>query len=200
MRRLLHLMAAQLVCCHRNKPKVTTVFSVAFLSLVIYRLVAHPPLPSCQQHDPDVAAIFHDKDVYEWEWQNWTVRDWILSLLAAGTAITAALKNAFSSHKQAETGNDRNPPRGTASVTVDNWVMTFAALTVIATTLDSKMRASTQAERYRRGDLILQYAPMDYLANNDKKALLAPWHKESWREFQKHWARATIRNRTQVRR
>ena len=42
-----------------------------------------------------------DSKKYEILWMRWTVVDWVLGLLAAGTAITAATKNAFTTHSQA---------------------------------------------------------------------------------------------------
>src|SRR5665213_2063292 len=55
--------------------------------------------------------------------------------------------------------------------------MALAALTIIATTLDAKMHAGVQADRYRRGDLILQEALIDYKVSKDQEPLVASWHK-----------------------
>jgi hypothetical protein len=169
---------------------------VALLALVvvIYRLARLPSQHPFDQYEPAVKAVLWDQKVYEWEWQNWTVADWVFTLLAAGTAITAAVKNAFSSHAQSQaalTEEELNKLSDTDKAAVikkvvesssrgnavDKWVMAFAGLTVVATTLNAKLQAGTQADRYRRGDLILQSARMDYLSNNDTKALLASWHQ-----------------------
>jgi hypothetical protein len=164
------------------------------LGVVVYRLAWLPSQHPFDQYKPDVKAVLYDQKVYEWEWQNWMVADWVFTLLAAGTAITAAVKNAFSSHAQSQAAlteeelNKLPEPDKAAAMkkakesssrgnSVDKWVMAFAGLTVVATTLNAKLQAGTQADRYRRGDLILQSAKMDYLSTNDTKALLASWHQ-----------------------
>jgi hypothetical protein len=93
-----------------------------------------------------------DSKKYEILWMRWTVVDWVLGLLAAGTAITAAMKNAFTTHSQAAAvaaAAAANPP-SSVSLKVDMVVMIFAVLTIVATTLDAKMHAAQSAERYRR--------------------------------------------------
>jgi hypothetical protein len=108
--------------------------------------------------DPIAFAIANEQQVYAWNWTNWTATDWIMTILAAGTAIGAAVKNAFSAHNQVqaqsantsaylnevadatEKGQPLPAPRvaAPASNGIDKWVMALAALTIIATTLDSK--------------------------------------------------------------
>lgn len=59
--------------------------------------------------------------------------------------------------------------------------MWFAALTIVATTLDAKIHPAQLAERYRQGDLLLQDSIMDYRHSPklpaDDEALLVSWHQ-----------------------
>jgi hypothetical protein len=59
--------------------------------------------------------------------------------------------------------------------------MWFAALTIVATTLDAKIHPAQLAERYRQGDLLLQDGIMDYRHSQktaaDEQALLDVWHQ-----------------------
>ncbi len=134
------------------------------------------PAPVTETLPPGAQAIVLDSEWYEILWKRWTVTDWILGLLAAGTAVTAAVKNAFSSHNTNTGGTT-----GTASTQVDRAVMLFAALSVVATTLDAKMHPAQMAERYRQGDLLLQDAIMDYRLSAkteaDLDALRLTWHQ-----------------------
>jgi hypothetical protein len=126
--------------------------------------------------------IFYDAKWYEVLWMRWTAVDWVLTLLAAGTAVTAAVKNAFSAHSQAQdkaAGGDGAPSAN--SPKIDRVVMWFAALTIVATTLDAKIHPAQLAERYRQGDLLLQDSIMDYRHSPklpaDDEALLVSWHQ-----------------------
>ena len=134
---------------------------------------------------PDnVKYIFVDAKQYEVLWMRRTVTDWALGLFAAGTAIAAAVKNAFSAHNQAQSQSQGNANigRSQTSTNIDRVVMVCAALAVIATTLDAKMHAAQTAERYRQGDLLLQDAIMDYRlstesAQDKERELLEVWHQ-----------------------
>ena len=165
--------------------KVPKVLSLALSFAFCLTLVACAPKQTTEYVPDQVKSIINDAQWYEVLWMRWTVTDWVLTLLAAGTAITAAVKNAFSTHNQAQAQAAAAAVGGPAPVQtsgkVDKWVMVFAALTIIATTLDSKMHASQQAERYRMGDLLLQDGIMDYRLSKrtdvDQDNLLAVWHQ-----------------------
>jgi hypothetical protein len=167
---------------------------VAFIAtaavLIIWR-AHHAPLTAdtfFQRQGGVVADIANDQLEDAWLFINWTVADWLLTLLAAGTAIGAAVKNAFSAHNQAKSQAAVADAKaaGTipaaadvsaASSNVDKWVMVLAALTIAATTLDTKIHAGVQADRYRQADLLLQEALADYKANMKQDLLLASWHR-----------------------
>ncbi len=142
-------------------------------------LISCGPQPTNEQLPDVVKKIIDDAGWYHTLWTRWTLTDWVLTLLAAGTAISAAVKNAFSAHNQAQA--ERTGEVSKWSSRVDRWVMIFAALTIIATTLDGKMHAAQQAERYRLGDLLLQDAIMDYRGSSKRDAdvqnLLDRWHE-----------------------
>ncbi len=137
------------------------------------------PKPVTESVSDAAKNIFFDAKWYEVLWMRWTAVDWILSLLAAGTAIAAAVQNAFSNHAQAQAqaGGQVAP----ATARVDRLVMWFAALTIVATTLDAKIHPAQLAERYRQGDLLLQDGIMDYRHSPrtaaDEQALLDVWHQ-----------------------
>ncbi len=137
------------------------------------------PKPVTESVSDAAKNIFFDAKWYEVLWMRWTAVDWILSLLAAGTAIAAAVQNAFSNHAQAQAlaGGQAAP----ATARVDRLVMWFAALTIVATTLDAKIHPAQLAERYRQGDLLLQDGIMDYRHSPkkaaDEQALLDVWHQ-----------------------
>jgi hypothetical protein len=59
------------------------------------------PKPVTESVSDAAKNIFFDAKWYEVLWMRWTAVDWVLSLLAAGTAIAAAVQNAFSNHAQA---------------------------------------------------------------------------------------------------
>jgi len=143
------------------------------LVLVVWRAMPPPPTTDAAFMINTIPwDIANEQIQYARLFKNWTATDWILGILAAGTAIGAAVKNAFSAHNQIQAqavrvaaatdalAKGEQPLPGTvpplASNGVDKWIMALAALTIIATTLDAKMHAGVQADRYRRGDLILQ--------------------------------------------
>jgi hypothetical protein len=137
------------------------------------------PKPVTESVSDAAKNIFFDAKWYEVLWMRWTAVDWILSLLAAGTAIAAAVQNAFSNHAQAQAQAAAQAAPTTARV--DRLVMWFAALTIVATTLDAKIHPAQLAERYRQGDLLLQDGIMDYRHSQktaaDEQALLDVWHQ-----------------------
>jgi hypothetical protein len=154
---------------------VIVVLFFGFLVWLLFQLTN--PKPVTEGVSEAAKSIFYDAKWYEILWERWTVVDWLLSLLAAGTAVTAAVKNAFSAHTQ--TGSPEGDQGSSAKV--DRVVMWFAALTVVATTLDAKIHPAQLAERYRQGDLLLQDAIMDYRHSPkgpaDEEALLNVWHQ-----------------------
>lgn len=160
----------------RNTSCVALLALYLLLSCV---LVSCAPQPTNEQVPDVVKKIIDDAGLYHTLWTRWTLTDWVLTLLAAGTAISAAVKNAFSAHTQAQA--ERAGEVLKSSSRVDRWVMILAALTIIATTLDGKMHAAQQAERYRLGDLLLQDAIMDYRGSQQRDAdvqnLLERWHE-----------------------
>jgi hypothetical protein len=105
------------------------------------------PKPVTESVSDAAKNIFFDAKWYEVLWMRWTAVDWILSLLAAGTAIAAAVQNAFSNHAQAQAQAAAQAAPTTARV--DRLVMWFAALTIVATTL---MRRSTRHSLRRDTD------------------------------------------------
>jgi hypothetical protein len=137
------------------------------------------PTPVTESVSDAAKNIFFDAKWYEVLWMRWTAVDWVLSLLAAGTAIAAAVQNAFSNHAQARAQATAQTAPATAGV--DHLVMWFAALTIVATTLDAKIHPAQLAERYRQGDLLLQDGIMDYRHSQktaaDEQALLDVWHQ-----------------------
>src|ERR1700733_159786 len=82
------------------------------------------PKPVTESVSDAAKNIFFDAKWYELLWMRWTAVDWILSLLAGGTAIAAAVQNAFSNLTQAQAGAPAVPARAR----VDRLVMLFAAL------------------------------------------------------------------------
>jgi hypothetical protein len=98
------------------------------------------------------------------------------------------VKNAFSAHNQAKSQAAVADAKAAgavpaasdvsaASSNVDKWVMVLAALTIAATTLDTKIHAGVQADRYRQADLLLQEALADYKADMKQGLLLVSWHR-----------------------
>ena len=164
---------------------------IAVIGIIFWR--AQPtPVTTDKAFTPGTIPydIANEQLQYAWLFINWTATDWVLTLLAAGTAIGAAVKNAFSAHNQAQANADAakaaaagGDTEGGAKLAVpadngiDKWVMVLAALTIIATTLESKMHPDVQADRYRRGDLKLQDALIDYKVTKDQVPLVAEWHK-----------------------
>jgi hypothetical protein len=166
------------------------VFIATSAALIIWR-ARHAPLTAdafFQRQGGVVTDIANDQLEDAWLFINWTVADWLLTLLAAGTAIGAAVKNAFSAHNQAKSQAAVADAKAAgevpaasdvsaASSNVDKWVMVLAALTIAATTLDTKIHAGVQADRYRQADLLLQEALADYKADTKQDLLLASWHR-----------------------
>src|ERR1700691_3142675 len=79
------------------------------------------PKPVTESVSDAAKSIFFDAKWYEGLWTRWTAVDWILSVLAAGTAIAAAVQNAFSNHAQAQA--QAGGPAAPAPARVDRLVM-----------------------------------------------------------------------------
>jgi hypothetical protein len=120
--------------------------------------------------DRFVVLIYTDAYWFHENYMRWSAVDWALTAFSAGTAVGAAIKNAYSVKQ------DKN----TAS-TLDIALMILAVLAVLATTFDAKLHAGQLADQYRQGDLILQDAKMQFAKHiNDDGAqdkLLAEWQK-----------------------
>ncbi len=145
--------------------------------------------------DPDfVAKLVADYNWYHWNWILWTGTDWSLTLLSAGTAIAAAVKNAVAARPpvpvaappivgaaNAAQPNVAAPAQGQVPKDLDKWVMYLAAISVAATVLSGKMHPDVQADRYWRGHLVVQDALMHYAASDKSVAandlLVARWQK-----------------------
>jgi hypothetical protein len=159
-----------------------SVAGLAFAGIIAVGFFTTNPKLGTENASSEANYIFYDAKWYEVLWMRWTAVDWVLTLLAAGTAVTAAVKNAFSAHSQAQdkaAGGDGAPSAN--SPKIDRVVMWFAALTIVATTLDAKIHPAQLAERYRQGDLLLQDSIMDYRHSPklpaDDEALLVSWHQ-----------------------
>jgi hypothetical protein len=194
--------------------KLSKGLGLAMLLFVPLTVVGCKAKESTESVKPEMKFFFNEQKIYEQNWMNWTVTDWCLTLCAAGTAIAAAVKNAFSSQNQAQVQTKAQSDalkthtvavnnaiaaaaapgaplvlpqlpvpavQVPATSKIDKFVMFFAALTIIATTLDSKMHASQKADQYRQGDLLLQEALADYRISPktapDEERLLAAWHQ-----------------------
>jgi hypothetical protein len=122
-----------------------------------------------------VNRIVADAQWYSILWMRWIVVYWVLTLLAAGTAISTAIRSAYTTQHPAAKGGTPLPS------SFDGWLMGLAATTVIATVLLGAMRPDQAADRYRFGDLLLQDALTDYSASQkqdpDVRALLSSWHQ-----------------------
>lgn len=73
------------------------------IALIVWFHFTQPP-PITEDLAPGAKSIVLDAEWYQVLWMRWTVTDWFFGLLAAGTAVTAAVKNAFSSHNSAAGG------------------------------------------------------------------------------------------------
>lgn len=137
-------------------------FLILFIMAVIGFTVYHKlriPDPVATRIIPgnSVNAIYDDAAAYHLLWMRWTFTDWLLTFFAAGTAVSAAIKNAYSVRQE------KQDKAGWFDITL----MVLAVLAVLATTFDAKLHAAQLAEQYRAGDLILQNAEMTY-AQSDK--------------------------------
>ena len=137
-------------------------------------MVTNPtsPIPTAERAD----KIREDSKWYRRLYMRWTVVYWVLTLCAAGTAVSAAIKSAYSSmHPVSASGVNA---AGMAAY-LDMPVIWLAAITVVATALQGVMRADQLADRYRFGDLLLQTAIMKFdfspRTENDLSNLLAAW-------------------------
>lgn len=147
------------------------VFVVLFV--VYFLFMTKPDI----REDPDgdiVKMVYYDAAWFHKLYVRWTITDWTLTFLAAGTAVSAAIRNTYSSKKGTE---------GSASSmsSIDIILIVLAVLTVLATTFDGKLHAAQLAEKYRWGDLHLQTAKFYYAAHKDdhdaKEQLLTAWRE-----------------------
>ena len=97
-----------------------------------------------------VNRIIADAQTYSTLWQRWIVTYWVLTVLAAGTAISTAIRSAYTTQHPA-VGKYGAP----LPVKLDGWLIGLAAGTVVATVLLGAMRPEETADRYRFGDLLL---------------------------------------------
>jgi hypothetical protein len=136
--------------------------------LIYHFLLTKPDI----RDDPNsnlVDMIYLDASWFHKLYVRLSITDWSLTFLAAGTAVSAAIKNTYASKADAN-----------ASLSsIDILLIVLAVLTVLGTTFDGKLHAGQLAEKYKAGDLHLQTAKFIYAASNkdaDAKAkLLASW-------------------------
>jgi hypothetical protein len=118
-----------------------------------------------------VDVIYLDATWFHKLYVRWSITDWTLTFLAAGTAVSAAIKNTYSS-KTAPT---------TSLSWLDILLIVFAVMTVLASTFDAKLHAGQLADKYRAGDLHLQKAKVDYEASKKDadaiEKLRLAWHE-----------------------
>lgn len=152
---------------------VFAIVAVLFVMFLIYHFFLTKPDVDIRDspNSNAVDMIFLDATWFHKLYIRWSIIDWSLTFLAAGTAVSAAIKNTYSSKTDA-----------TPSLSwLDILLIVLAVLTVLATTFDGKLHASQLAEKYRAGDLRLQEAKIDYAASNKdqdaKNKLLAAWHE-----------------------
>ena len=159
----------------KHRRDVLFVVLGVFASLVCIALLYHFFLTKPDiREDPNgniVDMVYFDASWFHKLYVRWTLTDWSLTFLAAGTAVSAAIKNTYSSKTNA----------ATELSWVDLLLIVLAVLTVLATTFDGKLHAAQLAEKYRYGDLRLQTAKFIYAASNKdaeaKAQLLASWRE-----------------------
>lgn len=112
-------------------------------------------------------------------WIRWLLTDWGLTFFAAGTVVTAAIKNAYSSKSGVQ-----NNLSG-----MDLAVAVLAVGAVLASTFQAKLHASELADRYRYGDLKLQDGKAQYLydlSSGKTPSEAAKSLFETWQDAQKY--------------
>jgi hypothetical protein len=112
-------------------------------------------------------------------WVRWLLTDWGLTFFAAGSAVTAAIKNAYSSKSAAQAAPSK----------MDLLVGFLAVGAVLASTFAAKLHASEFADLYRYGDLTLQDAKASYLYDLSSGQSQADATKAlyvAWQDAQKH--------------
>lgn len=148
-----------------------TLLAAALIFFLVYHFWLRLPEAVDAPQGDAVSLIYTDAYWFHQLWMRWTGVDWVLTALATGTAISAVIKNAFST-KQAATAEPSF---------FDKVLVVLAVLTVLATTFDGKLHAGQLADKYRSGDIILQRAKIDYSASKktetDKAELLNKWHQ-----------------------
>jgi hypothetical protein len=123
--------------------------------------------------------IFNDALWFHELWIRWLLTDWGLTFFAAGSAVTAAIKNAYSSKSGVQTNLSR----------MDLAVAILAVGAVLASTFEAKLHASELADRYRYGDLKLQDAKAQYLYDLSSGKSQTDATKslyEAWKDAQKY--------------
>lgn len=157
----------------RKRPWPAVALFVILISLLIAGIVhlSRTPKIDFPNHDRFVVLIYTDAYWFHENYMRWSVVDWALTAFAAGTAVSAAIKNAYSVKQEKQDAPSK----------VDITLMILAVLAVLATTFDAKLHAGQLAEQYRKGDLILQDAKMRFEKHiNDPDAqekLLAEWQR-----------------------
>ena len=159
----------------RYRRDVLLVVLGVFASLVCIALLYHFFLTKPDiREDPNgniVDMVYFDAGWFHKLYVRWTITDWSLTFLAAGTAVSAAIKNTYSSKTNAQTELSW----------IDILLIVLAVMTVLATTFDGKLHAAQLADKYRYGDLHLQTAKFIYAASakdaDAKARLLAAWRE-----------------------
>ena len=130
---------------------------IVVVSLAVIITVGYFGLRKPQQVDlrtsDFLGSVSDYANEYHWLYVRWTFTDWLLTFFAAGTAVSAAIKNAYSV---------KQDKQDTASW-LDLTLMVLAVLSVLATTFDAKVHADQLADQYRAADLRLQDAEMQFI-------------------------------------
>jgi hypothetical protein len=149
----------------------TVLFGALLLFLIGSILyLSRTPKIDFPNHDRFVVLIYTDAYWFHENYMRWSAVDWALTAFAAGTAVSAAIKNAYSVKQDKQDASN-----------LDIALMILAVFAVLATTFDAKLHAGQLAEQYRKGDLILQDAKMRFEKHiNDADAqekLLLEWQR-----------------------
>lgn len=102
----------------------------------------------------------------------WTGVDWLLTVLSTLTAVAAVIRTSYSS---------KAPPTPGGISWIDQVLIVFAALAILANAFEAKVHPGLLAQQYRAGDLIMQRAEKEYAVSNKNDAaviaLLARWNE-----------------------
>jgi hypothetical protein len=150
---------------------VLSIIAALIAAYLIYHFLLTKPDTRDDPNSNLVDMIYLDASWFHKLYVRWSITDWSLTFLAAGTAVSAAIKNTYASKTDANVSLS----------SIDILLIVLAVMTVLATTFDGKLHAGQLAEKYRAGDLHLQTAKFIYAASNKdaeaKAKLLASWRE-----------------------